>query len=126
MCTYTIYGCTVAGADNYAPYVTNIAGMCQYGGCNDTEANNYNPTATYNDGSCTYPLIGCTVRAERSKHRRTHASAGSIATEVGTGGKGEGGVRLRWTPPLSVGWQALGTGLRREAGRGGLCLHARR
>ena len=79
MCTYTIYGCTVVGADNYAPYATNIAGMCQYGGCNDTEANNYNPTATYNDGSCTYPLIGCTVRGERSKHRRPPASAGAIA-----------------------------------------------
>ena len=60
-CDYTVYGCTVKGADNYAPYATNIAGMCQYGGCNDTEASNYNPTATYNNGACTYPLIGCTV-----------------------------------------------------------------
>ena len=42
-CTYDVYGCSDINADNYLSYVTQpTPGMCQYGGCNDTDATNFN------------------------------------------------------------------------------------
>ena len=38
-----MYGCSDINADNYLSYVTQpTPGMCQYGGCNDTDATNFN------------------------------------------------------------------------------------
>ncbi|KOO34142.1 hypothetical protein Ctob_008110, partial [Chrysochromulina tobinii] len=81
-CQYFLYACNDPTADNYVsafntlaanlhlngngviaspmPPATVLAGMCQYGGCNDTAATNYNSRATFNNGICTYAKRGCT------------------------------------------------------------------
>ena len=67
-CITTVVGCADPLALNYDPTAnwdiwTNTGVLhpnaCQYNGCTDPTANNYDPNANYNDGTCSYPVIGC-------------------------------------------------------------------
>jgi hypothetical protein len=71
-CYPFISGCTDSTAVNYGDFTNNTgnvqvdvntpdASMCCYtAGCTDSSATNYNGNACWDDGSCTYPVLGCT------------------------------------------------------------------